>query len=651
VITSVLHIRTDGDGYALSVSEGTEGEGEGTTVVAEGPTFQLPDFDGRAEDPLDLLESMLSSDRHVVGPPEVCTYLFRLLADHGLGEWLEAARTYDPEPRSVRLHVDDPRLRRIPWEMVIAPQSMWAPFVDLESSWTRGPAALAGLEPVEPPVRVLFVAGDYADVNQTNDPRLSADDELDAILRALCRRPAQFHVEYLVAPRQEEFDAVYAELQPHVLHVVAHGTKAYGTTVLSFREGRDGAWALDPGWVTNMLPTYPRLVVLNACRSALGSEAAWSFTDLFLDKGAGAVVTMQGDIPDKAGVAFTEAFYGEIATGKPIDAATCAGRRVVYKGSRRPEHWAIPTLTLRSTPESVLAIPEPRPVSPKMQYVVDEAVKCVDRASERRHVWTTATPGAEASPPRLIVVTGDAHTGKSAVVKGALPACHARGCDIAYVDFGPSGRLGWFAAVKRVHDNLLEWIPEQEDRIAHFADVAERSRTGVYRDDPGRPLLGFSDDLRFENEGDVGDHRKKVIFRALRTLIKECSQENRLLLVLDHLFTGLSDEALQDYFLPNLVEPILQDAESRAILVAVVSNGETQLLNSPNVVRGQVAVPAFEKRYFELLLREYLARRGPVGPLRVSQKNLVKQLAQVKETWSVKDLKRFGMAAVQAGEE
>jgi hypothetical protein len=469
-------------------------------------------------------------------------------------------------------------------------------------------------------------------------------------MRALCRRPADFHVEYLVAPTKEEFDAAYTEVDPHVLHVVAHGEQSYGETVLSLRAGEEGAWSLTRVHVANRLPSYPRLVVLNACRSGAGSaatEAAWGFAELFLDKGVGAVVTMQGDIPAVEAVAFTEAFYTALAAREPVDVATHQGRLAVYDETDSPRVWSIPTLSLGAPPESILGTPEPRPASSRLEAVVVEAVGYVDRATERRRVWTRAAPDGPRKPPRLLVVTGGDRTGKSAVVKGALPACHARGCDIAYVDFGPSTRLGWFAAVKRVYDDLRDWLPEHDAPMRHFADVAETCRTGPYHEGRPGPMRELGEELRFENEGDVGEHRKKVIFRELLHLVEACGTENKLLLVLDHLFTGLSDEARDDYLLPRLVQPLLDEEESNVVLVAVVPKNYQLSLSGPAAALEPVEVKAFEKPEFELLLREYVARTKPDAKLLPDQKLLVKTLAGMKQSWEVRDLTIYGAAAAQ----
>jgi hypothetical protein len=640
MITSTLTLAR-GDGcYEVEVRE-SSGPGTEARHVAGG---RLPDPLpplGPYADPVTSLPQLLVSEGDLpVDPQETGVYLYRLLADNGLADWLEDVRRGRPGPRSVLLHLADPGLRRVPWELLIDPQSFWAPFLDPVSSWVRVTATLESLPPLTPPVRVLFVAGAYEDV------KLYADDELDAIIRALCRQPADFHVEYVVAPTSERFESVYEDLRPHVLHVVAHGTRSGAHTVLSMRDGLEGAWKLTQMKVANGLLSCPRLVVLNACRSGVGSaaaDAAWGFTELFLDKGAGAVVSMQGDIPAKAGIAFTEAFYARLAAGQHPDVAAQEGRREAFAVSEAAEVWSLPTLTLRAQACDVLATRSGRPAPARLAAVTEESVTCVDRAPERRRLWDRAVPEEPGRPPRLIVVTGGDGTGKSAVVKGALPACHARGCDIAYVDFGPSTRLAWFSAVRRVHDHLLEWLPEHAEAIRRFEHCAESFRTAPYIDHDAPVLRTFTPGGSFENEADLGENRKRAIFRDLCRLVEDLASANKLLLVLDHLATGLTDEARDEYILPRMVQPLLDDTTSDVVVVAVVPKDYTLAVTVPGDAVA-VEVPAFEKPAFELLLREYLARRCPAGLL-PEQKQRVRLLAAFKESWDVADLNILGRAA------
>jgi hypothetical protein len=651
VIISRLHIKDGGDHYAIEVAE-SSGTEQAEHVVAAGQIpLTLPPLPGQqaTAKAVELLPQLLLVHQAATAtkPSDAGAYLYRLLADHGLGAWLEDVRSSRPEPRRVRVRVEDEQLRRLPWEMVMEPRSEWAPFLDPNNRWTRESARHTELTPLAPPVRVLFVAGAYDDV------KLHADDELDAVMRALCRQPADFDVEYLVAPTEGEFNTVYADVQPHVLHVVAHGEQSSGETVLSLRTGEVGAWSLTRFQVANVLPSCPRLVVLNACRTGFGDagpNAAWNFAELFEDKGAGAVVTMQGDIPADAAVAFTEVFYTQLAAHAPVDVAAQEGRRAILHVSHSASVWSIPTLTQSAPPDRVLAIREHRKPPLRLEAVVTDAVTWVDRSTERRRLWTRASPeGSE--PPRLIVVTGGNRMGKSAVVKGALPVCHARGCDIAYVDFGGPKRLGWFAAVKQAHDDLHDWLPEYDDAIRQFAHLAETCRTGVYFKDDGSPRREFGDDLVFENEADLGDHRKTLIFRELCELIRSCAGENKLLLVLDNIFIGLSDEARDDYILPKLVQPLLDDVQSNVVLVTVMPQEQTLSLRNTGDRMAEVRVKGFEKSAYELLLREYVARsdiaRSELAVrLPPERKARVKQLAKMTDTWDVKVLRKLGKVAL-----
>ncbi len=643
MIRSRLTVRRDDTGWATELVEWTPSAAEPsrTTGHLDEP---LPALAGLAEPPLELLANYL--DTAPCPPEEAGAYLLSLLSRGGLADWLEQVRTGSPGPRSVQLDIQDASLRRVPWEMAFDADRVWAPFVETGNTWVRTSAQLRELDRLVPPVRLLFVAGRYEDVD------LKADDELDGILRALCRHPDRFHVEYLVAPTRDEFDAAYDEVEPDILHVVAHGERSHGSPVLSLRDEEHDAWALTQSRVANGMTRWPRLVVLNACRSGTGreaSEAAWGFTETFLDKGVGAVVTMQGDIPSAEGVAFTQRFYEELAAGSAVDVAAREGRRAVFKLNESGDVWSIPTVTLGAVPEAVLATPQPRQPPTRLQALAAQAVGWVDRAPERRRVWTRAVPDDPRNASRLIVVTGGDKTGKSAVVKAALPACHARGCDIAYVDFGPSSRLTWFAAVRRVHDDLRSWLPEHGAALDRFAHEAESLRTGPLVEENPLAPRGFGADLSFRNEEDTGDQRKGRIFEALRNLVGACAATNRLLLVLDHLATGLTDEARDQYLLPRLVQPLVDDVSTDLVVVTVVPDVDSLPLRDVSATATPVGMPEFEQRLFEVLLREYISRRLPDTSdlLDDDAKQFVRVLARRKEKWELRDLQAFGIAAMR----
>jgi len=196
-----------------------------------------------------------------------------------------------------------------------------------------------------------------------------------------------------------------------------------------------------------------------------------------------------------------------------------------------------------------------------------------------------------------------------------------------------------------VQDNLLEWLPEHRESLRVFEHCAESYRTGPDIDHAPKTPLAFRPGATFENEGDVGETRKKAIFRELCKLIEHCGADSKLVFVLDHLVTGLSDEARDDYILPRLVQPPLNATDSGVVVVAVLPKDYRLPLQVPGSPAALMEVPQrFEKSAFELLLREYLARnQSSIVP--PEQKARVRTLAQMGQNWGVGDLVMLGQVA------
>ncbi|EDM79700.1 hypothetical protein PPSIR1_16600 [Plesiocystis pacifica SIR-1] len=81
------------------------------------------------------------------------------------------------------------------------------------------------------------------------------------------------------------------------------------------------AQPLDAGALREAVERPPRLAVLNACAGAVTLGAVASIAELLLRGGVGAVVAMNGKIPDITAVAFAKTFYQRLAVGEAVDEA------------------------------------------------------------------------------------------------------------------------------------------------------------------------------------------------------------------------------------------------------------------------------------------------------------------------------------------
>jgi len=140
---------------------------------------------------------------------------------------------------------------------------------------------------------------------------------------------------------------------------MGHGGSVEGRKVLFFK-GEDGSAVSVRG--TDLLnkirdlPT-PRLVVLNACKSATAPEeksdkvefdAFAGVANTLVLGGIPAVIAMQRSISDAAAVRFSRAFYEHLAAGDPVDAAVTEGRQAVHSANPAGTEWATPILFMRT---------------------------------------------------------------------------------------------------------------------------------------------------------------------------------------------------------------------------------------------------------------------------------------------------------------
>jgi hypothetical protein len=154
---------------------------------------------------------------------------------------------------------------------------------------------------------------------------------------------------------------VLGERQCHVLHFMGHGGSVaeLPEPVLFFAAEDGSADPVQGVDLVNQLAGFPtlRLVVLNACQSATVAEAGTAdkntqafagVSNALVLGGLPAVIAMQLPISDAAAIAFSRAFYRQLAAGDPVDAAVAEGRQAVHSVDRLSSEWATPVLFLRT---------------------------------------------------------------------------------------------------------------------------------------------------------------------------------------------------------------------------------------------------------------------------------------------------------------
>lgn len=178
----------------------------------------------------------------------------------------------------------------------------------------------------------------------------------------------------VVTPRSPTLAALRQTLlahECHVLHFMGHGGSVPGQADRAlFFETEDGnADPVTGPDLVNKLADFPRLrlVVLNACESATAGASFDPFAGVASALVLGslpAVVAMQLPISDQTAIAFSQAFYRQLAAGDPVDAAVAEGRQAVHSVDRESFEWATPVLFMRTPngelyPERDIGAPPP----------------------------------------------------------------------------------------------------------------------------------------------------------------------------------------------------------------------------------------------------------------------------------------------------
>ena len=240
-------------------------------------------------------QAVLTTGDPQLPAPDAGLALWNLIADGDVGRWWrEAAQAMDPATTRTVLDVRVPDLQSVPWELMAA-DGRTPVFRNERHPWVRARTPWQSLAEMPVPVKALVVVGDNRSVD------LDVDEELAAVFAALRMMPARWNVEVLSAPSLTQLRRTLAEVQPDVLHIIAHGMEKGREQVLAFTDATGAPWDLTRQDVDAFPAPMPRLVLLETPAAApprprvsarRGASRARS-----TERGVAAVVAMQGDIP------------------------------------------------------------------------------------------------------------------------------------------------------------------------------------------------------------------------------------------------------------------------------------------------------------------------------------------------------------------
>ena len=507
--------------------------------------------------------------------------LFGLLSGGGLGE------AWDQGVERIALDVRADRLRALPWELLVDGDDK-CPFARAEQPAVRSTLPYP-LDPDEllVPIHLMIVVGD------PDDPAVDSAAEVDAIYRGLRGAPCCWQVDVLTKPSREELRDAFAEVLPHVFHFVGHGTGTGGAPALKI-VADSGEWDLTARFVARALggKPPPRLVVLNACRTA-GRTAVRGVSDAFLKEGAAAVVSTQGDVASTAAVLFAEALYRELACGRPVDVAVAEARgRLQFATGMSAADWVLPVVETAAEPSSVLRHSRRWELKDVLQryHELKEVPHLVDRSADRRRVHR----GVGVLDNSLLYVTGVEKAGKSMVVRSYLLTRLVSGGSVVYVSLEGRNRVSTADFVRMVVEEAKRWL---DDFAAPLCDDTLSALSGEVQGPPtlsARPAGSFVP--------------VDPPYQKLQGLLVNLARADRLVVLLDDV-TRVSDH---DAFVNGLLAPAARgDLHGVQVVVAGGLEQLRELTGERVAPHLEIEVRKFAKQDAVLLVREYLARRKP----------------------------------------
>lgn len=307
----------------------------------------------------------------------------------------------------LRLCIQAPELVSVPWEYLYDPArrdylclSIRTPLVrSLERpkhrTWPQ----------ITPPLHILSMVAnpsdlDPLDVNLERERLQSAIQDLDA--RGIAT------LTWLEGRTWRDLQQALAQKAWHIFHFIGHGqyNREREEGYLAF-ENEEGKTALMSATeVGRLLADHQslRLVLLNACEGAQGSEQDLysSIAATLSQRGVPAVLAMQKDISDRAAIELTQAFYTNLAHGKPLDTAISETRKDMSFALKSLE-WGTPVLYLNAPHGRLFELAEPLESSGVVQQRGTTApADREEQAATVRHKQPQVPAGTPALPSEVI---------------------------------------------------------------------------------------------------------------------------------------------------------------------------------------------------------------------------------------------------------
>jgi tetratricopeptide (TPR) repeat protein len=387
--------------------------------------------DGQPSHTFDLHALIPDDEQGLPGPFKDATAygaaLFAALFAPGTAASTALSLEYGQEQARVLLVTSDEMLETIPWEYAYGPDG----FLVCDLSFVRG---LPSEQRIAPPERVgsLHLVAVASNPLHPGLAPLNISGEWMRLKEIVAGLDSAVTLDRVWPPTIERLRERVAHQRQRVVHFMGHGGQDERVgAVLCFEQDNGSLEAITASEFTKRLRGSVFLVTLNACESAMPGETHFSNLAAALARvRTPYALGMRFSIVDDDALAFSRAFYGDLARGVSVEEAVWQARLSLRKSKRA---WAIgvpvlytaldlpartPPLTF-STEPGVPAISDPQ--QPALRRIIG-ILPQIEGAFQGRTTeliqlgdWLTGD-----SRPRLVTIHGSGGQGKTTLAREAV---------------------------------------------------------------------------------------------------------------------------------------------------------------------------------------------------------------------------------------
>jgi len=339
------------------------------------------------------------------------THLYKVLADDVVDSYFEKCLDNARKARErliVRLSFTDKAadLSDLPWEYLYYPDTEYrkgfflCTHVDLVlSRYVQLGENPQNPMPEESPLRVLLVVSNPEDVVSNPEDKALVQASADQVIKVFQDLSSIIKYDYLDKPTVDKFIDKLKEPGTHVLHFIGHGQykkdkdRKEAKIALLAADEKSARWVGDSEFAEyfEQMHSTLHLVLLHLCERKTKVNQD-TFTANFallapelMRVNIPAVVAMRHPIKDEAAIAFSRAFYRELATGKSIDAAVQTGRWRITTGMPKAYDdrvFGSPVLYMRSHGGIIRPVEQTSSTQPKPEETAPKPPKVLSMTSD-----------------------------------------------------------------------------------------------------------------------------------------------------------------------------------------------------------------------------------------------------------------------------